>query len=187
MSPNCEVARQTPYSGALRACRRRVLRLAAYRLQKGEQQGAAQIGKQVEIKGWVRTLRAQKTFAFVEIYDGSCMAGLQVVVNDSVAGYDLVGDGSISTGCSVAASGELVESLGGKQTVELKASSLRLIGALQRCQQTSMCLCESRCTGRLRCSAAHQHAASQQDHNPIRPTQALDTSVAFGMSRGGHV
>lgn len=33
----------------------------------------------VAIKGWVRTVRIQKTVAFVEVNDGSNLAGIQVV------------------------------------------------------------------------------------------------------------
>lgn len=86
------------------------------------------VGKQVEVKGWVRTVRAQKTFTFLEVNDGSSVAGLQIILNTDAAGHALVDDGLITTGCSVAAMGELVESPGGKQALELKASSLELIG-----------------------------------------------------------
>lgn len=36
------------------------------------------IGKTVTVKGWVRTIRYQKTFAFIEVNDGSSLAGVQV-------------------------------------------------------------------------------------------------------------
>ena len=38
------------------------------------------IGKTYEVRGWVRTVRDQKTFAFVDINDGSTLAGLQAVL-----------------------------------------------------------------------------------------------------------
>jgi asparaginyl-tRNA synthetase len=78
----------------------------------------------------VRTVRAQKTFAFLEVNDGSCIVGVQVIVNDSCDGYSLISGGRITTGCAVAAAGELVKSPGGKQGLELKATTLELIGAL---------------------------------------------------------
>ena len=34
----------------------------------------------VAIKGWVRTVRKQKTLAFVEVNDGSSMSGIQCVL-----------------------------------------------------------------------------------------------------------
>ncbi len=36
--------------------------------------------EQVSIKGWVRTVRKQKTLAFVEVNDGSNMSGIQCVL-----------------------------------------------------------------------------------------------------------
>ena len=38
-------------------------------------------GKPVVIKGWVRTVRKQKTLAFVEVNDGSNMKGIQCVLS----------------------------------------------------------------------------------------------------------
>ena len=35
----------------------------------------------VVVKGWVRTLRKQKTLAFVEVNDGSNLAGIQCVLS----------------------------------------------------------------------------------------------------------
>jgi hypothetical protein len=36
--------------------------------------------EQVSFKGWVRTVRKQKTLAFVEVNDGSSMSGIQCVL-----------------------------------------------------------------------------------------------------------
>ena len=42
-------------------------------------------GNPVLIKGWVRTVRKQKTLAFVEVNDGSNMKGIQCVLSfDSI-------------------------------------------------------------------------------------------------------
>lgn len=81
----------------------------------------------VTIKGWVRTKREQKEFSFIEVNDGSSMAGLQVVVNATVPGYaDAIK--RISTGASVEIAGTLVESPAKGQRVELTASSLQVFG-----------------------------------------------------------
>ena len=42
-------------------------------------QAEAAIGQSVLLKGWVRTVRKQKSFSFVEVNDGSCMRSVQVV------------------------------------------------------------------------------------------------------------
>jgi len=81
----------------------------------------------ITVKGWVRTKREQKEFSFIEVNDGSSMAGLQVVVNQDVPGYaDTIK--RLSTGASVAISGTLVESPAKGQRIELKAESLEVFG-----------------------------------------------------------
>jgi asparaginyl-tRNA synthetase len=38
-------------------------------------------GKSLTVCGWVRTVRDMKNFGFIELSDGSCFKGLQVVLN----------------------------------------------------------------------------------------------------------
>lgn len=90
--------------------------------------GASVAGQVMEVRGWVRSVRNQKTFSFVEVNDGSSMQSLQVVVEPTAQGYELLTDGAVNTGASVVVSGELAQSPGGKQAVELRASSLALVG-----------------------------------------------------------
>ena len=72
----------------------------------------------VTIKGWVRTLRKQKTLAFVEVNDGSNLAGIQCVVSfDNVDEKTLTELDKVTTGCAVEVTGPLVTSQGGKQAV----------------------------------------------------------------------
>ncbi len=78
------------------------------------------IGSEKRISGWVRTVRAQKSFTFVEVNDGSCMSSLQVIVDHSIP-CDL------TTGCAISVSGKLVESPG-HQKFELQASALEVHG-----------------------------------------------------------
>jgi len=77
------------------------------------------IGKPVTIKGWVRTTRAQKNFTFVEVNDGSTLSNMQVVVHDTP---------DLTTGSAVAVTGKVVASPGGKQSVEIQADSIKVIG-----------------------------------------------------------
>ena len=39
------------------------------------------------VKGWVRTVRAGKEVAFIALNDGSCLANLQVVVDQGAANH----------------------------------------------------------------------------------------------------
>lgn len=81
----------------------------------------------VTIRGWVRTKREQKEFSFVEVNDGSSMAGLQVVVNQDVPGY-AEAIKRVNTGASVEMAGTLVESPAKGQRIELKANSITVYG-----------------------------------------------------------
>jgi len=90
--------------------------------------GDVEIGATVTVEGWVRTRRDSKAgLSFVQVHDGSCFAPLQVVAPEDLPNYDDV-ILKITTGCSVRATGELVESKGKGQTVELKASALEVVG-----------------------------------------------------------
>ena len=80
----------------------------------------------IRIEGWVRTKRDSKTVTFIEVNDGSCLKGLQVVADHDVFDNNLLN--SITTGCSVICEGVLVASMGGDQKVELSASAIELVG-----------------------------------------------------------
>ena len=87
-----------------------------------------QPGTQVDVRGWVRTKRESKQdFAFLEVNDGSCLANVQIVVDASVPDYSTLIK-QIHTGASVAVLGEVKESLGKGQRVEVHASSLKVLG-----------------------------------------------------------
>ena len=85
-------------------------------------------GRVVTAKGWVRTKRETKAAVFLEVNDGSRMGNLQCVFDEAAAaalGAELARAG---TGASVAVEGRLVASPAAGQAVELRASSLRVIG-----------------------------------------------------------
>ena len=84
-------------------------------------------GQRTTIQGWVRTKREAKGLTFVEVNDGSSMAGLQVVLNADLANYDTVVK-DLTTGSSVAIGGTLVESPGKGQRVELQGETITVFG-----------------------------------------------------------
>lgn len=85
------------------------------------------INQEVTIKGWVRTVRNQKTFSFVEVNDGSTLSNFQVVIEAVIPHYEKL-LAKLTTGVSVAVTGKLVESPGKNQTVEMQASNVEIIG-----------------------------------------------------------
>ena len=48
------------------------------------------IDKEIVIKGWVRTVRNQKTFAFIELNDGSTLSNFQIVANADLPDYEKI-------------------------------------------------------------------------------------------------
>ena len=84
------------------------------------------IGETVTVKGWARTVRAQKALGFLEVNDGSSFGGLQVVFEGDLV-QSLKG---VGTGCAVSIEGEVVKG-GGKQPIELKATSFELVGGCE--------------------------------------------------------
>lgn len=87
----------------------------------------ADVGKELTLNGWVRSIRSSKTFCFVDVNDGSQFNGLQVIIDAALVNYEqLIKD--LSTGTSVNIVGTLVKSQGKEQPFELKATSVTILG-----------------------------------------------------------
>ncbi len=86
------------------------------------------VGQRVRVNAWVRTRRDSKAgFSFLEVNDGSCMANLQIIVDKSVANYELDVK-RLTAGCSITVEGELKESQGKGQVTELHAEQVLVHG-----------------------------------------------------------
>lgn len=81
----------------------------------------------VEVRGWVRTLRAGKSVSFIELNDGSCLSSLQLVLSDELENYSLMA--KMGTGACVRVRGDLVESPAKGQSWELQVSEIEQIGS----------------------------------------------------------
>ena len=84
------------------------------------------VGKEVLVKGWVRTRRGNKNISFIALNDGSTINNIQVVAD--MARFDERQLRDITTGACVAVTGELVESQGQGQNVEINASAIEVYG-----------------------------------------------------------
>lgn len=82
----------------------------------------------LSICGWIRTIRIQKAMAFFEINDGSSPICLQAVVNFQTDQLKAQVE-QLQTGCSARVFGHLQKSPKEEQSVELKATSIELIGS----------------------------------------------------------
>ncbi|AZB73401.1 asparagine--tRNA ligase [Synechococcus elongatus] len=86
-----------------------------------------QPGQTVEVRGWIRTARQLKEFTFVEVNDGSCLKGIQVVLGQDLADYEAIAK-QLDTGAAIAIAGSLVESPAKGQRVELQAATVEIVG-----------------------------------------------------------
>lgn len=83
--------------------------------------------EEVLVKGWVRTVRNQKTFTFVEVNDGSTLSNFQIVVDNTLPKYDELVN-KLSTGVSISAKGVLQNGPTENAPLEMKALEIAIIG-----------------------------------------------------------
>ena len=78
--------------------------------------------KEVEVSGWIRTVRDSKTFGFIEINDGSFFKNVQIVFDNSLKNFDEICKYTLSSSITVV--GKMVETPDSKQPFEIKATSV---------------------------------------------------------------
>ena len=83
-------------------------------------------GKEVVVKGWVRTHRSSKAVDFIALNDGSTIKNIQIVVDPSKINADTLK--SITTGTCLCVTGTLVESQGKGQSVEIQCKDIEVYG-----------------------------------------------------------
>ena len=89
------------------------------------------LGQTVTIRGWVRTRRDAKAgLSFLQISDGSCFATMQVVAPGDLPNYqsDVL---RMTSGASAVVTGEVVESRGKGQSIEVKATGIEVAGFVE--------------------------------------------------------
>ncbi|SKB42868.1 asparagine--tRNA ligase [Daejeonella lutea] len=82
-----------------------------------------EFGQQVTVMGWVKTFRNNQ---FISINDGSSINNIQAVVDFNSTDESLLK--RLTTGAAIAIEGEIIESLGKGQRVEVKVSRLEILG-----------------------------------------------------------
>ena len=89
--------------------------------------GDEYFNKQIEVAGWVRTIRDSKTFGFIELNDGSFLKNLQIVFDENVLeNYrEIV---RLPQGSSIRAKGVLAPTPQARQPFELKAEAIEIEG-----------------------------------------------------------
>ncbi len=90
--------------------------------------GEASVDQTLTVRGWVKTRRDSKAgLSFINLHDGSCFAGIQIVVSDNIANYqnEIL---KLTAGCSIIVTGKLVVSQGKGQSFEIQAEQVDVVG-----------------------------------------------------------
>ena len=83
-------------------------------------------GKDINVKGWVRSHRNSKAVDFIALNDGSTINNIQIVVDPTSMDADTLK--SITTGACISVVGTLVQSQGAGQTVEIQSKKIEIYG-----------------------------------------------------------
>ena len=81
--------------------------------------------KEIQVSGWIKTVRDSKSFGFIELNDGSFFKNLQIVFDDSLSNFEEIRKLTISS--SIEVTGILVKTENAKQPFEIKAKEVKII------------------------------------------------------------
>ena len=82
------------------------------------------IHNNVQVSGWVRTVRTSKNFGFIELNDGSFFKNVQIVFDTSLDNFDKVNKLTISS--CIIVNGKVVKTENAKQPFEIHADKVEI-------------------------------------------------------------
>ncbi|XP_061918153.1 probable asparagine--tRNA ligase, mitochondrial isoform X2 [Entelurus aequoreus] len=92
------------------------------KLRVSEAVSGSSVGENIQVCGWLGSVRSQKANLFLDVNDGSCLQSLQVVASPQLD------HPSLTFGSAVEVRGTLQESQHPKQAVELQAEHIGVVG-----------------------------------------------------------
>ena len=84
------------------------------------------IGKQIQVGGWIRSIRDSKAFGFIVLSDGSFFEPLQIVYHDTMDNFAQVS--KLNVGSAIIVTGTLVATPQAKQPFEIQADTVEIEG-----------------------------------------------------------
>ncbi len=84
------------------------------------------IGKEIEVGGWIRSIRDSKTFGFIVLNDGTFFETLQIVYHDAMENFAEIS--KLNVGAAIIVKGTLVATPEAKQPFEIQASEIVVEG-----------------------------------------------------------
>lgn len=140
---------------------------------------AAAADQPVTLTGWIKTSRFSKNVVFVEVFDGSSPATIQVVLDADALDPDL--RSQLDAGASVRCTGVWVPSLGEGQAWEVRGESVAVIG---RCEDYALQPKKRHTFEHLR-TIAHLRPRTNTQQSVLRVRNALSWQIhRFFQERG---
>lgn len=130
----------------------------------------------IHLKGWVRTVRASNKFGFLQLHDGTCFGGIQVVFKPELSNYDEVS--KLAIGSAIEVEGKLIKSPAKGQDFELQAEKVTLLAG----SEPDFPLQKKRHTFEYLRTIAHLRPRS----NTFQAVFRLRSLLAFGIHRFFH-
>ena len=84
-------------------------------------------GKSVTIGGWIRSVRNSKTFGFIDLNDGTCFNGVQVIFDDKLENFASLE--KLNTGSSILVKGKVVLTPEMRQPYGIHAENIEILSA----------------------------------------------------------
>ena len=88
-----------------------------------ENSAGIQLGSEITVKGWVRAFRSNR---FIALNDGSTIKNIQCVIDFETTPEETLK--RITTGAAIAVKGDVIESQGKGQSVEIQVSEIEILG-----------------------------------------------------------
>ena len=88
------------------------------------------IDKDVQVSGWVKTVRNSKSFGFIELNDGSFFKNVQIVFTDKLENYEKISKLTIIS--SIIVEGNVVKTENAKQPFEIHANKIEILNVADK-------------------------------------------------------
>ncbi len=85
------------------------------------------LNQEIQVGGWIRSIRDSKAFGFIVLNDGTSFDTLQIVYHDTMANFAEVS--KLNVGASIIVKGTLVATPEAKQPFEIQATEVTVEGA----------------------------------------------------------
>jgi asparaginyl-tRNA synthetase len=90
---------------------------------------AVKPGQSVRLAGWIKNIRSQKKFGFIDLQDGTHFQSVQIVFEDTLENFADIA--KYRVGAAIELQGTVVVTPEGKQAYEVKATTIALLGDSQ--------------------------------------------------------